>query len=59
MRNKFIIFYVSKPLLNIPGTKTKGILRVMGFFSGLGVGISESRFIFDFAPLPLEVAWPI
>ena len=27
--------------------------------STLGVGIPEQRFIFDFAPLPLEVTRPI
>ena len=27
--------------------------------SNLGMGISEGCFIFDFASLPLEVAWPI
>ena len=27
--------------------------------SNLGVGISEGCFVFEFASLPLEVAWPI
>ena len=33
--------------------------RSLPLCSNLGAGISEGCFVFDFASLPLEIAWPI
>ena len=60
----------SKLLINIPPTflfmfksnlcgLTGSALDHISLNSNLGMGISEGCFIFDFASLPLEVAWTI